>query len=56
MRIRTLALYLIGYRQAILTLAADRRALWVGFLFVLSANFMGDRLRDVMDPQLRGSI
>ena len=24
-------------------------------LFVLAANFMGDRLRDVLDPRLRGS-
>lgn len=39
MHIRTLFLYLIGDRQAILDLAADRRALWVGLLFVLSAGF-----------------
>ncbi|MGE3077257.1 MAG: ABC transporter permease [Dehalococcoidia bacterium] len=26
------------------------------FLFVLSANFMGDRLRDTLDPRLRGKI
>jgi hypothetical protein len=39
MRVRTLALYLIGNRQAILDLAADRHALWVGLLFVLSAGF-----------------
>jgi hypothetical protein len=39
MRIRTLLLYLIGDRKAILELAADRRALWVGLLFVLSAGF-----------------
>ena len=26
------------------------------FLFVLSANFMGDRLRDVLDPRLRGGL
>jgi hypothetical protein len=37
MRLRTLALYLIGDRQAILDLAADRRCLWVGLLLVLSA-------------------
>jgi hypothetical protein len=37
MGIRTLGLFLIGNRQAILDLAADRRALWVGALFVLSA-------------------
>jgi hypothetical protein len=39
MTIRTLLRYLIGDRQAILTLAVDRRALWLGFLFVLSAGF-----------------
>jgi hypothetical protein len=39
MRVRTLALYLIGDRQAILDIAADRRCLWVGLLFVLSAGF-----------------
>jgi hypothetical protein len=39
MTLRTLLLYLIGDRQAILTLASDRRALWVGLLFVLSAGF-----------------
>lgn len=39
MRVRTLVLYLISNRQAILDLAADRRALWVGLLFVLSAGF-----------------
>lgn len=39
MRLRTLALYLIGNRRAILELAANRRALWVGLLFVLSAGF-----------------
>ena len=33
MRVRTLALYLIGDRQAILDIAADRHALWVGFLW-----------------------
>jgi hypothetical protein len=38
-RIRTLLLFLIGDRRAILDLAADRRALWVGLLFVLSAGF-----------------
>src|SRR5439155_18632746 len=37
MRIRTLLGYLIGRRQAILDIAADRRALILGFLFVLSA-------------------
>src|SRR5262245_32656038 len=36
---RTLLLYLIGDRQAILAIASDRRALWVGLLFVLSAGF-----------------
>jgi hypothetical protein len=38
-RLRTLGLYLIGNREAILELAANRRALWVGLLFVLSAGF-----------------
>jgi hypothetical protein len=37
--IETLVRYLIGDRQAILALAADRRAVWVGLLFVLSAGF-----------------
>jgi hypothetical protein len=37
MRLRTLARYLIGDRQAILDLAADRHSLWVGLLLVLSA-------------------
>lgn len=39
-----------------------RRSLWptilpgvLIMLFVLAANFMGDRLRDVLDPRLRGS-
>jgi hypothetical protein len=39
MRIRTLLLYLIGNRQAILEVASDRRYLGIGFLFVLSAAF-----------------
>jgi hypothetical protein len=39
MRVRTLGLYLIGNRQAILDLAADRHGLWIGLLFVLSAGF-----------------
>ncbi len=39
MRVRTLFLYLIGDRRAILDLAGDRRSLWVGLLFVLSAGF-----------------
>jgi hypothetical protein len=38
-RVRTLLRYLIGDRRAILDLAADRRAVWVGLLFVLSAGF-----------------
>jgi hypothetical protein len=38
-RVRTLLLYLIGNRRAILDLAADRRALGAGLLFVLSAGF-----------------
>ena len=40
-----------------------RRSLWPTFLpglmimlFVLAANFLGDRLRDVLDPRLRGSL
>jgi hypothetical protein len=37
MQIRTIFLYLIGNRQAILDIAADRRWLGVGALFVLSA-------------------
>src|SRR5439155_26698401 len=39
MGIRTLLRYLIGDWQAILDIAADRRAFWVGLLFVLSAGF-----------------
>lgn len=39
MRIRTWLRYLIGDRQAILEVAANRRAVWIGFLFVLSAGF-----------------
>jgi hypothetical protein len=39
MRVRTLLLYLIGHRQAILDIASDRRSLFLGFLFVLSAGF-----------------
>ncbi len=42
--------------------AVTRRSLWptilpgvLIMLFVLAANFMGDRLRDVLDPRLRGS-
>lgn len=37
MRLRTLPLYLIGNRQAILEIVSDRRAVWIGLLFVLSA-------------------
>jgi hypothetical protein len=37
--IGTLARYLIGDRGAILEVAANRHALWVGVLFVLSAGF-----------------
>ncbi len=40
-----------------------RNSLWPTFLpgvmimlFVLAANFLGDRLRDVLDPRLRGSL
>src|SRR5437870_8327060 len=39
MSIRTLLRYLIGNRQAILDIAAERRSLVLGFLFVLSAGF-----------------
>lgn len=39
MRIRTFLQYLIGRRQAILNIAADRQALRVGFLFVIAAAF-----------------
>ncbi len=42
MTIRTLLRYLIGDRQAILAIAADRQALWLGLLFVLSAGFARD--------------
>jgi hypothetical protein len=42
MRIRTLYGYLLGERQAIQTIAADRKAIWLGFLFVLSASFARD--------------
>jgi hypothetical protein len=40
MQIRTLLHYLLfGNRQAILAIAANRHALWLGFLFVVSAGF-----------------
>ncbi len=39
MRVRTLFLYLIGNRRAILEIAANRRSLWIGLLFVFSAAF-----------------
>ena len=42
LRIRTLLLFLIGNRQAILDIAANRHALWIGALFVLSAAFARD--------------
>ena len=42
MEIRTLLRYLIGDREAILTIARSRHALWIGFLFVLSAAFARD--------------
>ena len=42
LRIRTLLLFLIGNRQAILDIAANRQALWIGALFVLSAAFARD--------------
>jgi hypothetical protein len=39
MRTSTLFRYLLGNREAILTIAGNRHALWIGFLFVLSAGF-----------------
>jgi hypothetical protein len=39
MRIRTLAAYLVGDRGAILSVAADRSAVAIGAIFVLSAGF-----------------
>jgi hypothetical protein len=39
MQLRTLFLYLIGSRQAILTIARSKQALWIALLFVLSAGF-----------------
>src|SRR5437763_4576239 len=39
MGIGTLLRYLIGDRRAILEIAGNRHALWVGLLFVLSAGF-----------------
>lgn len=39
MSIGTLFQYLIGRRDAIVAVAADRRSLWIGGLFVLSAAF-----------------
>jgi hypothetical protein len=39
MSIKTLLRYLIGNRDAILQIATNRRALWLGLLFVLSAGF-----------------
>ncbi len=42
MCIRTLLCYLIGSRQAIRAVAADRYALWLGLLFVLSAALARD--------------
>jgi hypothetical protein len=44
-RVRTLFRYLTGDRQAILELAADRHALWIGLLFVLSAGFAREVIR-----------
>jgi hypothetical protein len=46
MGVRTLLRFLIGDRQAILEIAADRRALWVGLLFVVSAAFARDYDRE----------
>jgi hypothetical protein len=42
MGIGTLLRFLIGDRQAILDIAADRRAVWIGLLFVISAAFARD--------------
>jgi hypothetical protein len=42
MGIRSLFLYLTGNSQAILEIARDRRAIWVGLLFVLSAGLARD--------------
>ena len=39
MSVRTLLLYLLGSPRAILDIASDRRAVGLGFLFVLSAGF-----------------
>lgn len=39
MGLRTLVLYLLGNRAAILQVAATKHALWLGLLFVLSAGF-----------------
>jgi hypothetical protein len=39
MGIGILPRYLLGNREAILTIAGNRQALWIGFLFVLSAGF-----------------
>jgi hypothetical protein len=39
MSVLTLLRYLIGDREAILQIASNRHALWVGFLFVISAGF-----------------
>jgi hypothetical protein len=42
MQIRTLFFYLIGKSQAIIEIAGDKRAVWLGILFVLSAGFARD--------------
>jgi hypothetical protein len=42
MGIGTLLRFLIGDREAILTIARSRHTLWIGFLFVLSAAFARD--------------
>src|SRR5262245_21291219 len=42
MGLSTLLRYLIGDRRAIEEIASDRRALWLGFLFVQSAGFARD--------------
>jgi hypothetical protein len=39
MQLRTLFLYLVGSREAILTIARSKHSLWIALLFVLSAGF-----------------
>ena len=50
MGVGTLLRYLIGDRKAILQIAANRHALWIGLLFVLSAGFAREyRAHDASD-------